>query len=73
LQALKSVCRFDPTEPRHGDVEHNDIGIESLGLGDQLVSIRHPSDYRTFTGEYVSRQREHRRAVVGHYPRADVP
>ena len=33
--------RFDAVEPRHGDVEHDDIRMEPLRLSEECVSIAH--------------------------------
>jgi hypothetical protein len=46
-QARRSVLapelarRFDTVEPRHADVEHNDIRMESLRLSQEFASIAH--------------------------------
>ena len=41
LRASKLARRFDAVEPRHGDVEHDDIRMEPLRLGEELASIAH--------------------------------
>jgi hypothetical protein len=56
--------RFDAVEPRHGNVEDNNVRVEPLRLGEELVSITHSSDYQTFTGERVGRQRKYRRMII---------
>src|SRR5271166_3468340 len=33
--------RFDAIEPRHGDIEHDYIGMEPLGLSQEFASIAH--------------------------------
>jgi hypothetical protein len=65
VRVPKSPRRFNAVKPRHGDVKHYDIGIESLRLSEQLVSIGRSSDYQTFTGQNISRQGEHRRMIIG--------
>ena len=39
LRAHELTRRFDAVEPRHGDVEDDDIGMEPLYLGEELASI----------------------------------
>jgi hypothetical protein len=35
---------FDAVEPRHGDVEHDDIRMEPLRLSEECASIAHRTD-----------------------------
>ena len=38
VRALELARRFDAVKPLHGDVEHNDIRMEPLRLGEELAS-----------------------------------
>jgi hypothetical protein len=65
VQAPESARRFDAVEPRHGDVEHDDIRMESLRLKQEFASVAHGTDDETFTRENLGRQREHCRMIIG--------
>src|SRR5271157_4850341 len=41
VRAPELARRFDAVEPRHGDVEHDDIRMESLRLSKEFASIAH--------------------------------
>jgi hypothetical protein len=50
VRAPELARRFDAVEPRHGDVEHDDIRIEPLRLSKKFVSIAHRTDHQIFAG-----------------------
>ena len=56
--------RFDAVETRHGDVEHDDVRVETLRLGEELASVAHRTDHQVFTSQCIGRQREHRRMII---------
>ena len=64
LRAPELARRFDTVEPRHGDVEHDDIRMEPLRLSKEFASIAHSTDHQTLAGQRVGRQREHRRMII---------
>ena len=64
LRAPELARRFDAVEPRHGDVEHDDIRMEPFRLSEEFVSIARSTDHQTFAGQRVDRQREHRRMII---------
>ena len=64
VRAPEPARRFNAVEPRHRNVEHDDVRAEPLRLSEELVSITHSSDYQTFTGERVGRQRKYRRMII---------
>ena len=41
LRASELARRFNAVKTRHGDVEHDDIRMEALRLGEKFVSIAH--------------------------------
>src|SRR5271165_5711290 len=41
VQAPQLARRFDAVEPRHGDVEHDDVRMEPLRLSQECASIAH--------------------------------
>ena len=41
LRTLELARRFDAVEPRHGDVEHDDIRMEPLRLSKEFASVAH--------------------------------
>ena len=56
---------FDAVEPRHGDVEYDDIRMEALRLSEEFASIAHSTDHQTLAGQRFGRQREHRLMIIG--------
>ena len=63
-RAPELACRFDAVQPRHGNVEHDDIRMEPLRLREEFGSIADPGDYQTFTGQHFGRHREHGRMII---------
>ena len=41
VRAPELACRFNAVEPRHGNVEHDDIRMKPLRLGEELAPIAH--------------------------------
>jgi hypothetical protein len=64
VRAPELTRRFNAVEPRHRNVEHDDVRAEPLRLSEELVSITHSSDYQTFTGERVGGQRKYRGMII---------
>ena len=64
LRASELARRFDAVKPRHGDVEHDDIRMKPLRLGEELASIAHGTDHQIFVRQRVGGQREHRRMII---------
>ena len=44
VRAPQLARRFDAVEPRHGDVEHDDIRMEPFLLSEECASIAHRTD-----------------------------
>ena len=65
MRASELARRFDAVEPRHGNVENDDIREEALRLSEELASIAHRTADEKFVGERVDRQCEHRLMIVG--------
>jgi hypothetical protein len=59
VQAPELTRSFDAVEPRHGDVEHDQIRMEPLRLSEECASIAHCTNDQTFVGQCRGRQREH--------------
>jgi hypothetical protein len=64
VRAPELARGFDAVEPRHGDVEHDQIRMEPLGLSEEFASIAHCTDDQTFAGQRRGRQREHCRMII---------
>jgi hypothetical protein len=64
VRAPELARRFNAVEPRHGNVEDNNVRVEPLRLSEEFASITHSSHYRTFTGQRVGRQRKYRRMII---------
>ena len=60
----KSARRFDAVEPRHGDVEHDDMRMEPLRFSKKFASIADGTDDQIFAGQHSGRQREHGRMII---------
>ena len=45
LRAPQLARRFDDVEPRHGDVEYDDIRMEALRLSEEFASIARSTDH----------------------------
>lgn len=65
LRAPELARRFDTVEPRHGDVEHDDIRMKPLRLSKEFASIAHSTDDQTLAGRRLGRQRERRLMTIG--------
>lgn len=65
LRAPELARRFDAVEPRHGDVEHDDIRMKPLRLGEEQASLAHRTDDEKFVSQRVGRQCEHRLMIIG--------
>jgi hypothetical protein len=64
VRAPKLSRGFNAVEPRHCNVEDNNVRVEPRRLSEEFASITHSSDYQTFTGERVGRQRKYRRMII---------
>ena len=64
MRAPELARRSDAVEPRHGNVEHDDIRMEPLRFSEEFVSIAYCTDDQRFVGQRASSQREHRRAII---------
>ena len=64
LRATQPACRFDAIEARHGDVEHDDIGMEPFRLSKEFVSIADFADNQTLDGQGFGRPRKHGLMIV---------
>jgi len=71
VRAPELARRFDAVEPRHGDVEHDDIRMESLRFSEEFVSIAHNTNDGTFATQRICRQRAHCQMIISQqYTRA---
>ena len=64
VRAPELARRFDTVEPRHRDVEHDDIRMEPLRFSEEFASIAHCTNDETFAAQRICRQCAHCQMII---------